>query len=106
MTARAAAPQVLVGAVVFTDLVGFTEYTALQGDEDALELLAVQERLVEAALPPGARVVKELGDGLLLWFPDACGAVETSLDLQDTFERESNESMLPLWVRIGVQRAR
>lgn len=101
MTAPAS-PQVLVGAVVFTDIVGFTEYTALRGDEEALEMLAVQERIVESALPEGARIVKELGDGLLLWFPEACSAVKTSLDLQETFERESNESMLPLWVRIGV----
>ncbi len=30
------------GTVVFTDIVGFTEYTALRGDEEALALLAAQ----------------------------------------------------------------
>src|SRR5439155_1245501 len=34
------------GAIVFTDLAGFTEFTAIQGDEAALELLGVQHRLV------------------------------------------------------------
>ena len=102
MSVAVAAPDILVGAVVFTDIVGFTEYTALRGDADALALLAVQERIVEEALSPGARVVKELGDGLLLWFPDACDAIRTCLDLQARFEYESMESMLPLWVRIGI----
>ena len=32
------------GAIVFTDIVGFTEFTALEGDEQALELLHTQER--------------------------------------------------------------
>ena len=39
------------GTIVFTDIVGFTEFTATRGDVQALELLATQERLVRAALP-------------------------------------------------------
>jgi adenylate cyclase len=64
--------------------------------------LSLQERLIEKALPPGARVVKELGDGLMLWFDEAAGAVETCLDLQSEFERESASSGRPLWVRMGL----
>ena len=63
--------DVLTGAVAFTDICGFTEFTAVRGDRDALLLLGTQERLVRGCLPDGARVVKELGDGLLLWFPEA-----------------------------------
>jgi class 3 adenylate cyclase len=47
-------------------------------------------------------VVKELGDGLLLWFPDADSALSTALDLQDGFEAAVVETDLPLWVRMGV----
>ncbi len=36
----------VTGAVVFTDLVGFTEFTALSGDDEALRLLGTQERIV------------------------------------------------------------
>ena len=71
---------------MFTDLVGFTEFTALRGDDAALALLAVQDRLVTAALPGGARIVKELGDGLLLYFPDPASALRTGLTLQEAFE--------------------
>lgn len=94
--------QTMQGAVVFTDLVGFTEFTAVRGDLQALELLARQETLVREALPDGARLVKDLGDGLLLWFPDADGALVTCLDLQHRFEAEAEGTGLPLWVRIGL----
>lgn len=106
MTAAGPSTEVTQGTVVFTDIVGFTEYTALRGDEEALALLARQERLVQEMLPPGARVVKELGDGLLLWFPDACEALDTTLRLQERFERESTESLVPLWVRVGIHSGR
>ena len=90
------------GAVAFTDIVGFTEFCALRGDDEAVALLSLQERIVRDALPPGARIVKELGDGLLLWFPTATASLTTCLDLQDSFERESQDPLLPLWVRIGL----
>ena len=48
------------GAVVFTDLVGFTEFTATAGDEEALRLLVAQDRIVTSLLSPDARIVKEL----------------------------------------------
>ncbi len=102
MTTAVPSTEITQGTVVFTDIVGFTEYTALRGDEGALALLSTQERLVQEALPPGARIVKELGDGLLLWFPDACEALDTTFRLQERFEHESTESELPLWVRIGM----
>ena len=59
------------GAIVFTDIVGFTELTNEHGDDVALALLERQEVLVHELLPECGRVVKELGDGLLLWFDDA-----------------------------------
>lgn len=96
-----ASPDTIEGAVLFTDIVGFTEFTALRGDSEALALLGHQEEIVTAALPEGARIVKELGDGLLLWFPDACTALETAIALQERFESESADGP-PLWVRMGL----
>jgi adenylate cyclase len=88
-------------AIVFTDIVGFTEFTAEHGDDGALALLDLQERLVREALPAGGRVVKELGDGLLLAMPEAVAGLETCLDLRDRFERAASDDA-PLWVRIGM----
>src|SRR5262249_17894880 len=68
-------------------------------------------RLVRAALPANARVVKELGDGLLLWFDDPREAIGTCLRLQCDFDTMNEvpdagaapaQSDVPLWVRIGV----
>ena len=89
------------GAIVFTDIVGFTQLTDLEGDDLAVELLEHQDQVVREALPPSGRVVKELGDGLLLWFDDAASAILTCLALQRRFEEDSAQGV-PLWVRIGV----
>jgi adenylate cyclase len=102
MPGASTSTAVVTGAIVFTDLVGFTEFTALSGDDAALELLATQARLVDEALPAAARVVKELGDGLLLYFPDPAEAVQTGLDLQRRFEAASEATGMPLWIRIGM----
>jgi adenylate cyclase len=89
------------GAVVFTDIVGFTEFTAEHGDEQALALLEHQERVVRATLPGDARVVKELGDGLLLWFPDAVGALHACLTLSERLEEDTTVDV-PMLVRVGM----
>jgi adenylate cyclase len=91
----------LTGTIVFTDIVGFTQLTDEHGDDLAMTLLERQELLVRRTLPDTARVVKELGDGLLLWFDDAGAAIATCLVLQHAFENES-EGDMPMWVRIGM----
>ena len=94
--------SVVTGAVVFTDLVGFTEYTAASGDEAAVRLLGVQDRVVRSLLPSDARIVKELGDGLMLFFAEPCGAVTTMLRVLDAFDESENTEVRPLWVRVGA----
>ena len=94
--------RTIQGTVMFTDIVGFTEFNALRGDDEAVALLAMQERIVQDVLTGDARIVKELGDGLMLWFDDPCAAVEAGLELQERFEQEAMAGDAPLWVRIGV----
>jgi class 3 adenylate cyclase len=103
VTATAPAqPDVVQGTVMFTDIVGFTEFNALRGDAEALELLGVQERIVREEIDDDGRIVKELGDGLMVWFEDACKAIDTGLRLQSRFEDEAWNRDTPLWVRIGL----
>jgi adenylate cyclase len=99
-------PDQVEGAIAFTDLVGFTEYTATRGDVEALAVLGAQEAIVRTALPDGARVVKELGDGLLLFFPDAGVAVSGCLAILDGFDVAADIDEMPLWVRAGLHRGR
>ncbi|MDH3705988.1 MAG: adenylate/guanylate cyclase domain-containing protein [Acidimicrobiia bacterium] len=89
------------GVIAFTDIVGFTEFTAAEGDDRAVELLGLQRRIVDDELPARGRVVKDLGDGLLLWMDEVDGAVETARRLQRSFAAHATGD-LPLWVRIGM----
>ena len=100
---RAAAPASTIrGTIMFTDIVGFTEFTALRGDGEALALLTAQEQIVRSVLGGPARIVKDMGDGLMIWFEDPCAAIEAALCMQDRFEETTMESDAPLSVRIGV----
>jgi adenylate cyclase len=89
------------GAIVFTDLVGFTQLCEVHGDDAAVRLVDVQSREVTDALPAGGRVVKELGDGLLVWIPEPADAIWFALGLQPRFDAAAPAD-LPMWVRTGV----
>jgi adenylate cyclase len=68
--------------VMFTDLEGFTRFTSRQGDEAAGALLTEHHRAVGPVIRSrGGRIVKRLGDGLLLTFPEPEAAVLAGLEL-------------------------
>lgn len=80
--------------VAFTDLEGFTSFTAAEGDEVAGRLLLDHHRAAELITQRcGGRVVKRLGDGLLLMFSSAPAAVLSCLELRQT---------APLRLRSGI----
>lgn len=89
------------GAFAFCDLAGFTAFTAECGDDAAIELVETFRTEVEAVLPIGARIVNRIGDGLLLHFSDAPGAVVALLRLTARCAERSTPEV-PLWVRTGV----
>lgn len=90
------------GVLAFTDIVGFTEFTANEGDERALELLDIQSEAVRAHLDREDRIVKELGDGLLVWFDDANRAIRKVLAIQARLRDTADARSVPLWVRAGL----
>src|SRR3954453_11862644 len=68
--------------IVFTDLEGFTRFTAQRGDEAATALLNEHHRVVGPIVRSrGGKIVKRLGDGLLLSFPSPEAAVLAALEL-------------------------
>lgn len=68
--------------VVFTDLEGFTRYTAEHGDDAAIAFLHDHHRMVGPVVRSrGGRVVKRLGDGLMLSFPAPEAAVLAACEL-------------------------
>jgi adenylate cyclase len=89
---RAATPL----TVVFTDLEGFTRYTSQHGDDAAIELLADHHRVIGPIVRSrGGKVVKRLGDGLMLSFPSAEAGVLAALELVEVPPE-------PLRLRAGV----
>jgi len=89
-------------AIVFTDLVGFSEWTLGAGDAAALELLRTVGTAVEGAiLARQGRIVKRLGDGLMATFLDPAAAVEAALDAQEAVQAIAIDGYRPR-MRIGV----
>jgi adenylate cyclase len=89
-------------AIVFTDLVGFTAYTDAHGDRAAVDVLDRQSGIVEAGLAGRGRLVKELGDGLMLWFDSGTTGVEAACDILASVTAARDATEFPLAVRMGM----
>jgi adenylate cyclase len=80
--------------VAFTDLEDFTTYTEAEGDAAASRLLIGHHRESEPIVcSRGGRVLKRLGDGLMLTFPEPGAAVLACLELSEA---------APLRLRAGI----
>jgi adenylate cyclase len=90
---------VLRMGIVFADLVGFVRFTEEEGEDEALDLLESFIVSVEDSLPGGARVVKNIGDGVMIAGPDPVALTDWAIDFQDEFEERSRP-------RIGIHYGR
>ena len=95
-------------AILFTDLVGFSDWTLEAGDTLALELL----RRVGVATETPIRahrgtIVKRLGDGLMAVFDEPSDAVDAALEAQDalrSIEIGGHRPRLRAGVHVGTPR--
>jgi class 3 adenylate cyclase len=90
--------------VLFTDIVDSTSMTERLGDEAALAMLQVHDRIVRAALgATGGREVKHTGDGIMAVFTSAALAIRCGMNVQEqiVLHRKENPDR-PLRVRVGV----
>ncbi len=88
--------------IVFTDLVGFSDWALAAGDGAATALL----RAVDSAVTPAielhrGRVVKRLGDGAMMTFLEPEDAVEGALAAQSEIAAVEVEGMRPR-MRVGA----
>ncbi len=93
--------------IVFIDVVGFTAYTASNGDEAAVSLVKRLETMVSSIcnLHDG-EVVKHLGDGFLLAFGSAADAVRAAVALRDAARKRRAADPTFQRVRIAVHAGR
>ncbi|AQA05149.1 adenylate/guanylate cyclase domain-containing protein [Mycobacterium sp. MS1601] len=92
--------------IVFTDLVGFSEWSLRAGDGATLRML----RQVSAAVEPplldrGGHIVKRMGDGLMAVFRDPLTAVAAVLAARDAVKTVEVEGYTPR-IRCGLHTGR
>ena len=84
---------------VFADLSGFTDFTAVKGDDAAAFLLSQFRAVVrDVASERGVRVAKWLGDGCMIVAIDHADGVAAALDL----DQRAQAACAPLALRVGV----
>jgi adenylate cyclase len=74
-------------AIVFTDLVGFSDWALEAGDDISLELLrAVSEAIEPPVTAHGGEVVKRLGDGMMAVFGDVDAAAAAVFEARERLD--------------------
>jgi adenylate cyclase len=89
----------LTVAIAFVDLVGFVSFTEEEGEQQALDLLERFVVSIEDSLPASARVVKNIGDGVMIVGNDPVSLTDWAIDFQQSFEQRSRP-------RIGIHHGR
>lgn len=91
-------------AILFTDLVGFSDWALEAGDEAALEVLRqVGDAEQKAISSNKGAVIKRLGDGAMAVFGDSRQAVSAALDAQKGISDIEVDGYQPIQ-RAGVHR--
>jgi class 3 adenylate cyclase/tetratricopeptide (TPR) repeat protein len=85
-----------LAAIVFTDIVGYTKQME-ENETRTMQLLQQQREIIFPIVNAhGGKVVKELGDGLLIMFHSAIEAVKFAIETQDRLKDEE------LTIRAGI----
>lgn len=86
-------------AFAFVDLCGFTSFTSVRGDAEAVQVLARFRSLSrEIASRRGVRLAKWLGDGVMLVGVECPPVIATALELDARMDVERS----PLSIRAGL----
>jgi len=88
---------------MFTDLVGSTALASQLSQEAFDDLRRTHFGVLREALAAtGGTEVKNLGDGLMVVFPAASGALACAVAMQQAVDRDNAAAVWPLGLRIGV----
>ena len=72
-------------AIAFADIAGYVLFTEQVGDEEALDLVERFVTSVEESLPAGSRVVKNIGDGVMIVGNDPADLTDWAIGFQEAF---------------------
>ncbi len=103
VTGRPAREEV---TLVFTDLVGFSEWALRAGDDAMLRLLRWVAQVVEPPLlEAGGQVVKRMGDGIMAVFPDPVTAISGVRTAREALKTVEVDGYTPT-MRVGIHTGR
>jgi adenylate cyclase len=89
-------------AIVFTDLVEFSDWALKAGDDAAVKLLREVELAVEPPVKEhDGKVVKRLGDGMMAVFADTAQAYDALIEARDRLSEVSAKGYEPR-IRAGL----
>jgi TolB-like protein/Flp pilus assembly protein TadD len=89
-----------LGAIMFTDLVGYSSMTS-RDEKRALAVLQKHREILQATFNEhGGHIVKTMGDGFLVEFASAVKAVECALEVQKRM-RGFNEGQVRIGIHVG-----
>ncbi|MCD4698649.1 MAG: adenylate/guanylate cyclase domain-containing protein, partial [Bacteroidales bacterium] len=85
-----------LAAIVFTDIVGYTKRME-ENEQKTMQLLQKQREIIFPLVKEyGGKVIKEIGDGLMMMFSSAVQAVRFAIDVQTILKDEE------LTIRAGI----
>ncbi len=91
-------------ALMFSDIRGFTSYTARKGDRAAFELSRLHESLLREQIEAqDGIIVKTMGDGIMAAFASLSTALHAAVGIQRTVrQRNSEQPVEPIDIGIGL----
>jgi class 3 adenylate cyclase/tetratricopeptide (TPR) repeat protein len=92
-------------AVLFTDVVGSTKYFKAHGDIKGREMLRKHHKIAIAIVEDyGGSLIKEVGDSVMVYFPDALNALKASIKMQHQFNSYNKNNVLQnkIHIRVGI----
>jgi adenylate cyclase len=72
--------------IAFADLAGYTRLTEEVGEEEAVDAVERFVAAVQAWLPDDARIVKTIGDEVMVVAPDAAGLLDWAVGFQELYD--------------------
>lgn len=92
--------------LVFTDLVGFSDWSLHAGDEATLRLLRQVAQAAETPLlDAGGHIVKRMGDGMMAVFDDPATAVRATIAAREAVKNVEVDGYTPR-MRAGIHTGR
>ncbi len=92
-------------AVLFTDVVGSTKYFKKHGDIKGREMLRRHHRIAISIVEEfGGSLIKEVGDSVMVYFPDALNALKAGIKMQHQFNlhNKTADSQNQIRIRVGI----